>query len=132
MNNIAVTLHRGDERGNIAETAFPNRVVFGGKSFLIPRHFQSDGASVPRLVWRVVFPPTAPEAAAAGICHDFIYRTQPSDWTRRDADRMFLALLIEFGTDLFAAHLAYFAVRLFGWAAWTGNALRNALETGGR
>ena len=128
MNNITVTLHREDQRGNVADTTFPNRVVFGGKSFLIPRHFRSDGASVPRLFWRVVFPPTAPEAAAAGICHDFIYRTQPDDWTRSEADRMLLALLIEFGTPIRSALMAYCAVRAFGWIAWLDNGVRLMTE----
>jgi len=122
MNNISVTFHRCDGAGNIADTTFPNRIVFGGRSFLIPRHFESDGASVPRLFWRVVFPPTDATAAAAGICHDFIYRTQPGGWTRKEADRMFLALLIEFGTPLGSAYLAYLAVRLFGWIPWSDNA----------
>ena len=128
MNNITITMHHADGCGNVADTTFPNRVTFGGRSFLIPRHFKSDGASVPRLFWRIVFPPTAPEAAAPGICHDFIYRTQPPEWTRKDADRMFLALLIEFGAGLVAAHLAYLAVRAFGWVAWHENAIRAAAE----
>lgn len=122
MNNISVTFHREDRRGNVAKTTFPNRVTFGGKSFLIPRHFDSDGASVPRLFWRVVFPPTDSTAAAAGVAHDFIYRTQPKGWTRKEADRMFLALLIEFGAPLHSAFMAYLAVRWFGWSAWNESA----------
>ena len=122
MNNISVTFHQKDGRGNVADTTFPNRVTFGGRSFLIPRHFESDGASVPRLFWRVVFPPTDSTAAAAGVAHDFIYRMQPEGWTRKDADRMFLALLIEFGARLHSAYMAYLAVRWFGWIAWSENA----------
>ena len=122
MNNISVTFHRVDGRGNVADTTFPNKVTFGGRSFLIPRHFESDGASVPRLFWRVVFPPTDSTAAAAGVAHDFIYRMQPEGWSRKDADRMFLALLIEFGASLYSAYMAYLAVRWFGWIAWRENA----------
>ena len=128
MNNITVTFHREDGRGNVCDTTFPNRVTFGGRSFLIPRHFESDGASVPRLFWRVVFPPTDATAAAAGVCHDYIYRTQPDGWTRKEADRMFLALLIEFGARLHSAYFAYLAVRLFGWVAWNDNRARLELE----
>ena len=123
MNNIAITPHEEDKRGDVLYTTFPNKVTFGGRSFLIPRHFDSDGASVPRLFWRVVFPPTDAKAVTAGICHDYIYRTQPQGWTRKDADRMFLALLIEFGVPLFSAWMAYLAVRWFGGAAWEESAI---------
>ena len=128
MNNISVTFHREDGRGNVCDTTFPNRVTFGGRSFLIPRLFESDGASVPRLFWRVVFPPTDSKAAAAGVCHDFIYRTQPPEWTRLEADRMFLALLIEFGAPLHSAFMAYLAVRLFGGSAWEESRIRLEAE----
>ena len=126
MNNISVTFHREDRRGNVCDTTFPKKVTFGGRSFKIPRHFDSDGASVPRLFWRVVFPNTDSRAITAGVCHDFIYRTQPRGWSRLDADRMFLALLVEFGTGPLRAYTAYLAVRLFGWIAWAEN--RQILE----
>ena len=132
MNNISVTFHREDRRGNVCDTTFPNKVTFGGRSFLIPRHFESDGASVPRLFWRVVFPNTDAHAITAGICHDFIYRIQPEGWTRRDADLMFLALLIEFGTSPIRAYMAYLAVKWFGWVAWNENRLILEMRRGGR
>ena len=121
MNNIIYRIHREDERGNVFTVLYPYRVNFGGKSFLVPRGFESDGASVPRLFWRVVFPNSDSHATTAGICHDWIYRTQPADWTRGEADRMFLALLIEFGTPIHQALAAYRAVRLFGGIAWREN-----------
>ena len=121
MNNIIYRIHREDERGNVFTVLYPYRVNFGGKSFLVPRGFESDGASVPRLFWRVVFPNSDSHATTAGICHDWIYRTQPADWTRGEADRMFLALLIEFGTPIHQALAAYHAVRLFGGIAWREN-----------
>ena len=127
MNKMIVKITAPDRAGNIWETLFPYRVDFGKHTFLVPRHFKSDGASVPRLFWRIVFPTTAPEAAAAGVCHDYIYRTQPEEWTRRDADRMFLAFLIENGANLFAALAAYCAVRLFGRIAWNDNRLHREI-----
>lgn len=123
MNNIIFRTHKEDKRGNVFTVLFPYRVNFGGKSFLIPRYFESDGASVPRMFWRIVFPNSDSHVTTAGICHDFIYRAQPSDWTRKEADRMFLSLLIEFGAGLFAAKCAYYAVRWFGWIAWRENRL---------
>jgi hypothetical protein len=130
MNDIIFRTHREDERGNVFTTLFPYRVNFGGKKFLIPRRFESDGASVPRLFWRIVFPNSDSHVTTAGICHDFIYRRQPADWTRAEADRMFYALLIEHGAGFSAAWCAYLAVRLFGGIAWSENAVLKAAEAG--
>ena len=121
MNNIIYRVHREDDRGNVFTVHYPYRVNFGGKTFLIPRGFESDGASVPRLFWRIVFPNSDSHATTAGICHDWIYRTQPGDSTREEADRMFYALLIEFGTPMHRALAAYLAVRCFGGIAWCKN-----------
>ena len=126
MTDIIYRPHLEDARGNVFTVLYPYRVNFGGRSFLIPRGFESDGASVPRLFWRVVFPNSDSHATTAGICHDYIYRTQPEGWTREEADRMFLALLVEFGTPVRRALAAYHAVRLFGWIAWREN--RKLLE----
>ena len=126
MTDIIYRPHLEDARGNVFTVLYPYRVNFGGRSFLIPRGFESDGASVPRLFWRVVFPNSDSHATTAGICHDDIYRTQPEGWTREEADRMFLALLVEFGTPVRRALAAYHAVRLFGWIAWREN--RKLLE----
>ena len=128
MNNIIFRPHREDERGNVFTVLYPYRVNCGGKSFLIPRGFESDGASVPRLFWRIVFPNSDSHATTAGICHDFIYRIQPADWTRKEADRMFLALLVEFGVPVRSALMAYYAVRWFGWIAWNENRRRGDAE----
>ena len=121
MNNIIFKTHKEDARGNVFTVLYRYRVNWGGKSFLIPPGFESDGASVPRLFWRVVFPNSDSHATTAGICHDYIYRLQPEGWTRKEADRMFLAFLIEFGASRWAANRAYEAVRLFGWLAWNEN-----------
>ena len=122
MKNIIFKNHTEDERGNVLTVLYNYRVDYNGKSFLIPRGFESDGASVPRLFWSIVFSPTDSHAATAGICHDWIYRDQPDGWTREEADRMFLALLVEFGVNVASAQSAYLALRLFGGAAWDENA----------
>ena len=128
MNNIIFRSHREDARGNVFTVLYPYRVNYGGKKFLIPRGFESDGASVPRIFWRIVFPNSDSHATTAGICHDYIYRLQPDGWTRKEADRMFLALLVEFGANRWAANRAYEAVRLFGGIAWAENRRRGEAE----
>ena len=128
MKQIIFRTHSEDERGNVLTVLYNYRVDYNGKTFIIPRGFESDGASVPRLFWSLVFSPTDSHAATAGICHDYIYRVQPADWTREEADRMFLALLVEFRVNVWSANRAYDAVRLFGGSAWSENATLAALE----
>ncbi|MBR6240694.1 MAG: DUF1353 domain-containing protein [Lentisphaeria bacterium] len=118
---IKVEIHHSDKLGNVCRTLFPQKITFRGKSFVIPRGFESDGASVPRFFWRIVCPPLDPAAVRAGVAHDYIYRVQPSGWTRKEADLMFLCFLIEDGLSPYRARRAYLAVRLFGWLAWWEN-----------
>lgn len=130
MISIICKTHREDARGNVFTVLYNYKVPYCEKSFIIPRGFESDGASVPRFFWRVVFPKDDTHAQTAAICHDFIYRNQPEDWTREEADRMFLAFLIEHGMNVNRALLAYRAVRLFGWVAWDSN--KSYLEACGK
>ena len=118
---MKVEIHHCDRRGNVLKTLYPQKFTFRGMSFVVPRGFESDGASVPRFFWRFIFPPLDPKAVRAGVAHDWIYRRQPPGWTRKDADLMFLCYLIEDGVELSRARMAYWGVRLFGWIAWMEN-----------
>ena len=115
---MTIDIHREDGRGNVLRTVYPCRVTWAGKSFTIPRGFESDGASVPRFFWRLVCPPLDHRAVRAGVAHDYIYRTHPAGWTKKEADQMFYDLLVSDGVPRFRAYLAYLGVELFGGAAW--------------
>ena len=112
---IKVSVHRSDEQGNVYTLLEPLNCA----DLTIPAGFPSDGASVPRFFWRLVFPPGDPSALRAAVIHDYIYRHHPSGWTRKDADDLFRDLLIQDGTSLFRANAAYYAVRLFGGRSWS-------------
>lgn len=127
---MIVNIHRTDDRGNVLRTVTLKKIDFAGKSFTIPRGFESDGASVPRFFWRIICPPLDHRAVRAGVAHDYIYRVQPEGWSRKEADKMFLCFLIEDGLPPFRAKLAYWGVRLGGWRAWNEN--RKRLEAGGK
>lgn len=124
---MIINVHQEDERGNVIRTVTKNKIEWKGRSFVIPAGFESDGASVPRFFWRIVCPPTDPQAVRAGVAHDWIYRTQPEGWTREEADKMFYDLLVEDGMLRCRARLAYLGVRIGGWRAWNEN--RAVLET---
>lgn len=84
----------------------------------IPSGFVSDGCSVPRFFWRVVFPKGDTRAMRAGFVHDYIYRNHPEKWTREEADVNFLNILIADGINKVSAYIAFFGVRLFGKKSW--------------
>lgn len=114
LPTIEVERHSEDERGNIFTLLSPLR--YGGVD--VPVGFDSDGASVPRALWGLVFPAEDLRAMFGAIFHDFCYRTHPATWEKKSADKTFKLLLIEGGVPSIRANLAYWGVRLFGKKAW--------------
>ena len=114
--DISVKVHKSDAMGNVFTLLSPIRLDDYG--ITVPAGFQSDGASVPRFFWRIVFPPGDTRALLAALVHDWIYRTHPRGWTREMADVLFLTLLMDNGIPWYSADLAYIGIRLFGWLAW--------------
>ena len=111
---MLVDVHTSDEMGNVY--TLREDLTYGGLT--VPAGFASDGASVPRFFWRIVFPPGDNRALRAAFLHDWIYRSRPEGWTRAQADDFFRQILIEDGVPRISAELAYWGVRLFGVAAW--------------
>lgn len=111
---LEIRVHREDERGNVYTLLKPVRWC----GLTVPAGFESDGASVPRFFWRLVFPPGDSRALFAAIVHDYIYRTHPKGWTRKEADDTFRSLLLEDGVPAANARRAYWGVRLFGKSSW--------------
>ena len=112
--SVKVEVHQADSRGNVFTLLEP--LKWG--ELTVPPGFESDGASVPRFFWRVVFPPGDADALRAAILHDYIYREHPAGWSRADADRLFRDVLIADGVPTLRARLAYWGVRLFGGGSW--------------
>ena len=111
---MLIDVHRSDEMGNVFTLREP--LTCGGLT--VPAGFESDGASVPRFFWRVVFPPGDTKALRAAFLHDWIYRTHPEGWSRAAADELFRQVLIEDGIPRNSADLAWWGVRLFGGSSW--------------
>jgi len=80
----------------------------------VPAGFDTDLASVPRVLWSWM-PPTGRYLRAA-IVHDWLYKT--ATMPRKTADRIFHALMIRFGVGPARARLMYSAVRVGGRGAW--------------
>lgn len=117
---LKVSVHKEDASGNVYTLLEELRITWRGKTLAVPAGFKSDGASVPRFFWRIVFPPGDAKALRAAFIHDFIYRTHPEGWRKKEADLVFRELLLEAGVPRFRAEAAYAGVKFFGASAWKG------------
>ena len=81
------------------------------KKITVKEGFITDGASVPRLGWRVVGHPWSSYLPAA-IIHDALYAFHLT--TREEADQIFYDLMISIGVSKWKAKIMHKAVRIFG------------------
>ena len=84
------------------------------ESVEVPKGFVTDFASVPRVFW-VLLPPDGRYTQAA-VLHDFLYFTQ--QYTRRQADRIFLEAMAVLGVWWIRRRTMWLAVRACGWYGW--------------
>jgi hypothetical protein len=87
----------------------------------VPAGFVCDLASVPRIL--TVLLPRERLGLAGPILHDAVYRGTVGrgphiTLTRRRADQLFHVLMRCDGVSRLTAHIAWAAVRAFGWLAW--------------
>ena len=91
------------------------------------RHgFRTDGASIPRLLWRVFGSPYDPDIFAAAIAHDALYRGEVLP--RKDADVAFLKMMARSGVPVKKRRLIYRGVRWFGWITWLSHTPSSVAE----
>lgn len=89
------------------------------RHFVVPAGYVSDGASVPRLFWRLLSPPIDPVTLAPSIIHDWLYdNAWKYDLTRLECDRWYRDALIANGYQKWKANLTYFGIRLRGGRHW--------------
>lgn len=113
-------------------------VRVGSVIYRAPGGMETDGASIPRLWWRVFDPPTYSLLFPAAIIHDAAYGgilratsldVDGLDWLpveRDEADEL-LALIGEWnGFEPWKCRAAYESVRRFGGAAWERGHAANA------
>lgn len=96
-----------------------------GFRFVVPAGARTDGASIPRFLWRLCGHPLQAPRVYAALLHDWLYGggeptdpsdacTWPCDLTRAEADECYCALLRHFGIAAWRAAIEYYALRLFG------------------
>jgi len=91
----------------------------------VPIGTYTDFASIPRILWSVL--PRWGKYGNAAVIHDWLYWEQAR--TRREAD-----LILKEGMQVLEVRVwqqiaIYWAVRTFGWLAWTNNAKKK--QSGG-
>jgi len=104
----------------------------------IPAGYSFDGASVPRICWSLTgLIPTGIHMGASAV-HDYCYqrrglisgntlkkwdvqmgwKPEPVKWERSQCDDMFRQIMVAAGETPWKTTVMYWAVRLFGQAAW--------------
>lgn len=90
------------------------RIKINGQKLIIPKNFETDLASIPRLLWPIFAPQYAGFVAPA-ILHDYLYRCDDVI-NRQFADEVLYSALITEDVTAFTASKFFLAVRLFGGA----------------
>ena len=93
-------------------------------TFTVPANTTTDGASIPRFLWRICGHPLEAPRVYAAMLHDWLYSgvdpdifvdgAVPSDLTRKEADLCYYFLLRHFGISAIRAGIEYLALRWFG------------------
>lgn len=89
------------------------------QTFVVPRGFVTDLASVPRVFW-AAFPPCG-KYTPATVVHDYLYWYQPQICDQKCADDLLLVAMEESKVDLVSRNAIYAGVRATGKSAWEEN-----------
>ena len=83
-----------------------------GNNYSVPEKFDTDLASVPRILWSI-YSPNQSETIPGAIIHDYFYSC-PNGLTRKEADSILYDALVYHGISKYTAFKYWLAVRLFG------------------
>lgn len=98
----------------------------------VPAGTTTDGASIPRFLWRVCGHPLEAPRVYAATLHDWLYGggMRAAGVTREQADRCYYALLRHFGISAWRSKIEYCALRLFGGSHWKESGETGAGQAG--
>ena len=93
----AVRVAQFDDRNWIVVEpyVYVTTLISPGTRIVVPAGFVTDGASVPRVFWRIV-PPFGLHFNAA-VVHDWLYRNRPHQLTKGAADAVFSEIMARDG-----------------------------------
>ena len=97
----------------------------GSLAIVVPEGFVYDGASIPRIFWRLIGPPMAGKYAHAALLHDYLYvyrgyklHGRRVAITRQQADDFMLTVMVEDDVDWWRRNAMHKAVRTAGGRVW--------------
>ena len=96
--------------------AAPYEVFMDGIVYAVPAGFITDGASIPRWLWRLCGHPFEEPRLYAAVLHDYFYQTHAMG--RAKCDALFRDIQRALGRGTFVTALEYRALRLFGGSHW--------------
>ena len=105
--------------GEVWELSEHWHIVLCGRCVTIPKGFLTDGASIPRILWRVCGHPMSTKRISVAVVHDAIYSGELKGYTRKEADTIYRDALIEQGWPKWKAYLEYFTLRACGASHWS-------------
>ena len=117
---MLIDVHDEDAAGDVLTLVETLQIEWRGRILTVPEGFESDGASVPRILWSTISPRVDPVTLRGAVAHDYLYRRHPAGWSRREADALFREIIQADGLGRIRAWKAWFGVRLFGRKAWEG------------
>lgn len=82
------------------------------RNYIVPKHFETDLASVPRWFWSF-FPPQRKEFIAPAIIHDYLYACTNAT-NRHEADSVFYYALRKEGVSVLTSYKMWVGVRIGG------------------
>ena len=83
---------------------------------VVPKYFQYDGASIPRVGWQVTYTPFDPDVMLPSLIHDWLFYNHQVP--RDIADDIFYRLLKDNGVSGLKANIMWGAVRTAGSLFW--------------
>ena len=130
------------EKGGMWELAEDWTLSYKGEVYTVPAGFKTDGASIPRFLWRVCGTPLDVPRVYAALVHDWLYsggvpnaaRLHDAAYsgtpvvTRAEADALYRDLLIALGVSRVKVYTEWGALRLCGGSHWYKNKNTNKKE----
>ena len=112
-SRVLITLPYDDDK--FATVTVDWHVRVRGWDLTIPADTKTDGASIPRFLWRVCGHPLEVPRVYAAAVHDWLYaHGHELGISRAEADAIYYALLRHFGIAAWRAGIEYTALRLCG------------------
>lgn len=107
-----------EKTGGNWELASDWSLIYDGDEYKLPAGFGTDGASIPRFLWRLCGTPLEVPRLYAALVHDWLYSGGDVTASREDADKLYRDIQIALDVSRVKAYVEYYALRWFGGSHW--------------